>query len=88
MVCFKNIASGVMVMCIGVSVQPKYVYTTFDVPGASDSRMGLVRSETIPRVCWPVESGHLVESRQAKRTLHFAMPGGVVSASDRDLNSW
>jgi len=161
MVCFKNIASGVMVMCICVSVQPKYVYTTFDldlpgvdltrvmgidggaivgsyiftaldgflydgstyttltvpweaystqvygidgsnivgvyqdasghygflydgltyttldVPGASDAITGLVRSETMPRVWWPAESGRLIVSRQANRTLHFAMPGRV-----------
>ena len=37
MVCFKNVTSGVLVLCICVSVQADYVYTTLDVPGASET---------------------------------------------------
>ena len=34
MVRFKNVITGVLALCICVSVQAEYVYTTLDVPGA------------------------------------------------------
>ena len=37
MVCFKNVIAGVLALCICVSVQAEYVYTTLDVPGVIDT---------------------------------------------------